>query len=287
MPTTYPAKILLFGEHTVLRGSRGLAVPYPNFSLHWAHGTPDTELLSFGEFLFTCGPALPMLRVDELLRDLRAGARLEGNIPLGYGLGSSGAVCAAILDRYGTAAVNTMATAALQQLLARMEGFFHGQSSGTDPLVCYLQQPLLLGGGAAGGIILPKRWQSGWFLLDTGISRSAAPLIERVARAYEEQPALFEREWRQPTERAIAAVVNGNEEQLREAFAAVSAFQLRYTPFLIPEVYRGWWNGAGAYYLKVCGAGGGGMLLGLANDVAETRRVLGARALWLHAAGHQ
>ena len=287
MPTPYPAKILLFGEHTVLRGSRGLAVPYPDFSLRWAHGAPDPQLLSFGEFLFTCGPALPMLRVDELLRDLRAGARLEGNIPLGYGLGSSGAVCAAILDRYGTAAVNTMTTATLQQLLARMEGFFHGQSSGTDPLVCYLQQPLLLGGGTPQIIALPKGWQNGWFLLDTGISRSAAPLIERVAGAYEEQPALFDQEWRQPTERAIAALLNGDKDRLQKAFTAISAFQLRYTPLLIPEAYRGLWNGSGAYHLKVCGAGGGGMLLGLASDVAETKRVLGERARWLHPAGHQ
>ncbi|MFQ5445619.1 MAG: hypothetical protein ACE5FF_01690, partial [Saprospiraceae bacterium] len=32
---TYPAKILLFGEHTVNLGSRALAMPLPLFSGRW------------------------------------------------------------------------------------------------------------------------------------------------------------------------------------------------------------------------------------------------------------
>ncbi|MEL7162952.1 MAG: hypothetical protein AAFN92_19490, partial [Bacteroidota bacterium] len=51
MSRSYPAKVLLFGEHTVLRGGRGLAVPYPRFSLRWTAGTPDERLLDFAEYL--------------------------------------------------------------------------------------------------------------------------------------------------------------------------------------------------------------------------------------------
>jgi len=51
MPREYPAKILLYGEHTVLRGGRGLAVPYPGLSLEWSRSKPDEQLLAFCDYL--------------------------------------------------------------------------------------------------------------------------------------------------------------------------------------------------------------------------------------------
>jgi len=51
MPREYPAKILLYGEHTVLRSGRGLAVPYPGLALRWSRSTPDEQLLRFCDYL--------------------------------------------------------------------------------------------------------------------------------------------------------------------------------------------------------------------------------------------
>ncbi|WP_420458989.1 hypothetical protein [Neolewinella sp.] len=278
---SYPAKILLFGEHIILRGSRGLAVPYPRFTLEWAQGEPDPRLLGLCDYLRTCVPA-PLLDCELLARDLGKGARLAGNIPTGYGLGSSGAVCAAVFDRYATTAGKLLDMRSLRGTLATMEGHFHGESSGTDPLVCYLQQPLLLQGGAAGAVQLAEGWHQGFFLVDTGVARSASDLIWRFTRAVDGGLVPDIRSgWMEPNERAITALLNGDREDLFGAFSDISAYQLPNFPYLVPAEFHDLWNGGQDYRLKLCGAGGGGMVLGLAQDQARAGATFGDRLYWL------
>ncbi len=279
---SYPAKVLLFGEHTVLRGGRGLAVPYPRLSLCWTTGAADPGLLGFADYLRTRVPAT-WLNHATLLRDLTAGHRLVGNIPTGYGLGSSGAVCAAIWDRYGTRAAHALPPAELRRVLAELECFFHGQSSGTDPLISFLQVPMLFGaGGAAGAANLPPDWETGFFLVDTGLPRDASVLIRRFTEAYDEGriPGIAE-EWMVPVEAAITALLEDEREQLHAAFARLSAFQLAAFPSFVPEDVHTRWDGGEAYRLKLCGAGGGGMVLGLARDRRRTEATFGDALQWL------
>ena len=279
MPAAYPAKVLLLGEHTVLRGGRGLAVPYPAFALQWVNGKEaDPRLQDFAAYLRR--EALPIDH-DRLGHDLAGGLRLNGNIPTGYGVGSSGAVCAAVFDRYGTAD-EFPDLRALRQLLARMEGYFHGSSSGTDPLVAYRQEAILLGeNGTAETVPLPSHWATNWFLLDTGITRNAGPLIERFLAAYTKNPDAIQTGWREPADRAITALVRGRSDELYAEVARVSEFQLARFPEFIPRDYHATWNGGDAYRLKLCGAGGGGMLLGLARDRAAVEEVFGTALRWL------
>ncbi len=280
MADSYPAKVLLFGEHTVLRGGAGLAVPYHRFRLRWTRGTPDERLLSFADYLRTCVPA-PFLHTDRLSFDLRQGLRLSGNIPTGYGLGSSGAVCAAVFDRYGSATAKLLPVDDLRELLATMEGYFHGQSSGTDPLVCYLRRPIKLGGGDAGAVKLGKGWAEGLFLVDTGIERQASPLIQHFLLAYREAAPLIETGWTRPADTAIQALETGDRHLLWESVVRISDFQLESFANFIPDAYRSVWNGGQSYRLKLCGAGGGGMLLGLARDRTGVEETFGGRCAWL------
>ncbi|MBB4079130.1 mevalonate kinase [Lewinella aquimaris] len=282
MNRSYPAKILLFGEHTLLRGGRGLAVPYPRFALRWTVGVPDERLLKFVDYLDQ--PDFhPLLDTVRLYDETNKGARLAGDIPTGYGLGSSGAVCAAVLENYATPSAQQLNFNYLRTLLARMEGHFHGQSSGTDPLISYLRQPLLLSqGGAAGAVNLPESWPTGFFLLDTGHTRRASRLIEQFLNAHDGEMAnLIEQGWSKPVERAITALIADDRNLLYDTFAQISAFQIARFPHFIPEEFHAQWNGGGAYRLKLCGAGGGGMLLGLANDCAVAERVFGSQLSWL------
>ncbi|MGB3801180.1 MAG: hypothetical protein WA952_15295 [Lewinella sp.] len=267
------------GEHTVLRGGRGLAVPYDRFRLQWSQEEADVRLMDFAAHLSVL--TLP-LDLDRLTTDLQAGWRLTGNIPVGYGLGSSGAVCAAVLDRFALPAATRLGTPELRQILAIMEGFFHGSSSGTDPLLAYVQHPLLLGGGgSAGKTSLPNGWEAGWFLLDTGITRSGSPYIRRFLDAYERNPPSIAAGWLDPADRAIAALLANRSHDLYQEVTIISEFQQDCFPDFIPATYRDRWNGKDAYRLKLCGAGGGGMLLGLAVDAAKVEEVFGERLLWL------
>jgi len=71
-------------------------------------------------------------------------------------------------------------------MLARMEQHFHGQSSGTDPLICFLRQPLMLGGGQPPRTTsLPPNWNEGFFLLDTGTERKASDFIRSFTFRYD------------------------------------------------------------------------------------------------------
>ena len=277
----YPAKVLLFGEHTVLRGGKGLAVPYPAFHLRWARAEgADSRLIEFARYAKEAQFPLDHAR---LLSDLEAGLRLPGNIPTGYGLGSSGAVCAAVYDRYGPPR-ETQRLRQLRDRLASLEGFFHGSSSGTDPLVSYLKEPLhLRPGSGPQAVVLPAGWSAGWFLVDTGVARDASALIRRFLDAHDREPDAIRQGWRQPADRAIEALIAGDTIAVYRNLVRVSEFQRARFPTFIPPDFRGRWDGGEAYRLKLCGAGGGGMILGLARDRGATTREFGEGIRWLDA----
>lgn len=268
MGNRYPAKVLLFGEHTILRGGRGLAVPHKRLSLEWEKSSPDESLLRFCDYL-KANISQDILDTNSLEDHLLEDWRLAGNIPTGYGLGSSGAVCAAIFDRYGTDKAKSVCGEALRSLLARMEAYFHGDSSGTDPLICYLGQEMLLGGGEAPRPVnLPPGWADRFFLIDTGRSRKASTLIRKFTEAYDGSPdfaKLVNEVWKPRADAAIDALLTDDDAALTEAFVAVSKFQQKHLRTFIPKFIRKQWVGPN-YHLKICGAGGGGMLLGLAAE---------------------
>ena len=66
---------------------------------------------------------------------------LEMNIPTGYGLGSSGAVSAAVYDLFFPG-VAKLTLEQQKEDLAAIESFFHGKSSGVDALTCHARTPL-------------------------------------------------------------------------------------------------------------------------------------------------
>lgn len=282
MHRSYPAKILLYGEHTVLRGGRGLAVPYAKFSLRWQKDRPDERLLKFCDYLRVVMPAT-LFNAGALEDQLLDDWRLAGDIPTGYGLGSSGAVCAAIWSRFATPAGKALDGEALRKALARMEQHFHGTSSGTDPLVSYLNQPMELGGGQPPRpTSLPAGWNEGFFLVDTGRERQAGEYIRQFTSRYDASQAFAHRidtEWTASANAAIDAMLAGDRTALWQHTSSISAFQLREFSGFIPADFHDKWSGKG-YTLKLCGAGGGGMVLGLATDKRSAEAAFG-RVAWL------
>lgn len=271
----HPAKVLLYGEHTVLRGGRGLAVPYTRRSLRWLRDRPDERLLAFCDYLRVAFTGRGFLDANALEDYLAEDWCLTGNIPTGYGLGSSGAVCAAIWDRFSTPAGKFLEGEALRRELARMEQYFHGASSGTDPLVCYLRQPVLLGDGAPRPVDLPAGWNGRFFLVDTGHDRKASALIQNFTNRYDTDPTFAKAAdayWKNPADRAITALLSNDLPEVTLQTGILSTFQRRELPEFIPAAFHDRWAGNN-YVLKLCGAGGGGMLLGYLTGEAGRREV--------------
>ena len=94
----FPAKLLLFGEHVLLLGAPALAVPVSAFGGAWAwgggHPWHAARLLQFSDSEDL--RSLAMLDVARFRAELKAGLFFRSDIPTGYGLGSSGALCAAV-----------------------------------------------------------------------------------------------------------------------------------------------------------------------------------------------
>ncbi len=294
----YNAKLLLFGEHTVLRGSNALAAPYSQFGGRWTVSSsgPATnfqhDLFPFCDYLNALqerGELKCPLRIEEFRADLEEGLYFDSDIPVGYGLGSSGALCAAVYDRYCPAKIapdDTGGFGELKNILAQLESFFHGSSSGTDPLIIYLDHPVLIQpGGHIDRVALPSLvpgspWR--FFLLDTGIRRETGPLVQHFLKKTATSPfsKIFPGGLLQPNNEAIANLLEGHWEALAREVKRISAFQIEELPEMTPEAFHQVWKeglDADAYYLKLCGAGGGGFLLGYTEDLMRTRETLSAR----------
>lgn len=284
------SKLLLFGEHTVVKGSQALAIPFEEFSGQWRFAKSaqkqarlQQDLRAFQAYLAGLKPLghHAELNTEAFLHDLQNGLYFDANIPVGYGLGSSGALCAAVYQRYARQPVDPMATdsfPALKKVLARMESFFHGSSSGTDPLICYLGHPVIIqADGKIERIELPApsaEPAAQLFLLDTGISRQTGPLVELFLEKCED--TTYEKrvisELIPANEAAIANYLRNNWRELFFDIHQISHFQFKYMSEMIPSELRMLWlDGLSSdyYKLKICGAGGGGFLLGITTDYYE------------------
>ncbi|HHW80901.1 MAG TPA: mevalonate kinase, partial [Bacteroidales bacterium] len=128
-----------------------------------------------------------------LEKEIGDGLYFESSIPEGYGLGSSGALVAALYHRYaknGQASSRSSTSKTdipqLKSDLAILESWFHGTSSGIDPLICYLQHPLLI---KENYIIRPidiPRYEltseDAIFLINSGKAIKTAPLVDQFMK---------------------------------------------------------------------------------------------------------
>jgi len=290
----YPAKILLFGEHTVIKGSQALAMPLADFFGTWKY-QPNAivakklqqQLPSFKQYLETQG-LTELIDTDAFALNLAKGLYFDANIPTGYGVGSSGALCAAILDKFGKQN-NSLSLIALKKIFAQMESFFHGASSGTDPLVSYLNYPILLGETIQQVKLLAqqKKDTTALFLLDTRIKREASPFINGFLERSKDE--FYNKKCQTQlvplVDDAIHTFLHGQWDLLFNTMHELSLFQFRYFDFMIlADFKKVWLDGLSSdhFKLKICGAGGGGFLLGISRDKEKTKKALeGQSLMWI------
>ncbi len=295
----YPAKLLLFGEYTVLEGGQALALPVWDFSGEWVFEGGGAQ--SFGESLNELaawlvererlGSLEGRWMLHRLRADLLSGAVFRSSIPAGYGLGSSGALVAALFETYCTDSerLESLPLGHLRAMLAEVESFFHGTSSGVDPLVSLLGKPLLIDGDelkAVRGREWAAQGKVALFLFDTQHPRQTAPLVAAFRKRLAAEPDFAKAidAFKVANDAAVYAFLHGSADELAEAWCRISALQVRHMQEMIPSGAAELWREGLAtdrWWLKLCGAGGGGYLLGLTPDWDTTRQALGAERLHL------
>lgn len=275
----FKSKILLFGEHTVLYGSDALLVPFLGFSGTLDFITPNQDndeklvshkiMVAFSEFVVKSDFA-HLFNKSQIAKELSKGLYFNSNIPVGYGVGSSGALVAAFYDEFVTE-TNGKSLDELRRVFAGLESYFHGSSSGFDPLVCYLDKPLHKSNNIVNQVDIDLPPLNA-FIIDTDISRSTQSLVSKFKTKAEDLnfetiviPALVN-----STNQCIKAILDKDFEDFFSNLKELSAFQFQHLQEFIPVDYRFLWKkglNTNDFYLKLCGAGGGGYLLGFAKNV--------------------
>ena len=291
------AKILLFGEYGIIKNAKALSIPYNYYkgALRMDGNTTEAavssnaKLKAFAEHLTTLDSALVTFDHKRLTSDLNKGMYFDSSIPQGYGVGSSGALVAAIYDRYAFEKITVLENLTRQKLtklkdiFSAMESFFHGKSSGLDPLNSFLSLPILIHSKSKiepTGI--PSQSQKGKaavFLLDSGMTSETAPLVS-IFLDNLEAPAfrkMMKHEFIAISDRCIEHFLSGNISDLFSDVKKLSSVVLEHFSPMIPKRFRAVWKKGidpNAYYLKLCGSGGGGYILGFTQDLPKAKSIL-------------
>lgn len=279
--TFYPAKLLLFGEHSVLQGSQALAMPLSRFSGTWQYSTDKKlqyDLPKFAHYLQNLVETNSIsLDTEGLSQALADGLYFNSNIPRGYGAGSSGALVAAIYDIF--CLQKTADLVELKAILGKMESYFHGSSSGFDPMICYIKKPVLIKKDKSIQTIDVSQNELKTFLIDTHIPRKGEHLIKIFAERFKtpQYSELSSQSFIPEIDDAIAAFLGNLPDTLFNAVHNISLFQYRYYEEGIPLAFKNvWLEGLSSdiYKLKLCGSGGGGFILGFCKNLEETQETL-------------
>jgi mevalonate kinase len=298
----FHSKILLFGEYSIIKESMGLTVPYDIFKGKLTFDEPVNgvsadvkesnksleDYLDHLRDLEVSGKLMADLDLEQFGSDISNGLYFDSTIPQGFGIGSSGALVAAVYDRYARdkfdldKAVDKTAIAGLKRIFAQMESYFHGTSSGVDPLICYINLPLLIKSKTdiePVQVATRRNGKGAIFLIDTGKPRKTEPLVKYYMEKMEEGTfrEFVDRQLKPFTNNCIQAFLRGDAESLFGYMSQLSAFQFNHFKPMIPRLFKRLWKrglDSGAYSLKLCGAGGGGFILGFTQNFEQTQKEL-------------
>ncbi len=288
------SKILLFGEYGIIKDSKGLSIPY-NFykGALKTDQNPSEEarksnenLKKYAMYLETLDPELVVFDIEKLKSDVQKGMYFDSSIPQGYGVGSSGALVAAFYDKYAQDKITILENLTTDKLLklkaifSEMESFFHGKSSGLDPLNSYLSIPILINSKdniEATGI--PSQKVSGKgavFLLDSGMTGETAPMVSIFMEKMKHEGfrKMLKNQFIKHTDACVEDFLNGDIKSLFNNTKKLSKVVLNHFKPMIPQQFHELWKKGietNDYYLKLCGSGGGGYILGFTEDIEKAR----------------
>ena len=286
MRDRYYSKVILFGEYSMIFDATALMIPLKRFSAQWqfpqsrnktASLTSNQSLKQFCKYLSENESLLNLFDLQAFNKDLNDGLFLASNVPSGYGLGSSGTLVAAVYDRY--AVQKTDHCLQLKSLFSQMESYFHGSSSGIDPLQCYLGQPFKI---TSDGVQLLSddflKKDIHICLIDTKIKSNTKPLVNHFKQQRENLDFLnhFQTEYLPCVKTCIDTMVLGDKGLFFNSLKKLTQGQLE---FLRPMITDNTLNLFTAEYdfhfgVKISGSGGGGYVLGFTDDVEKANELL-------------
>lgn len=294
---------MLAGEYGVVAGGSALTIPYPHFDAKIRETNKITEgekekvekSHTYLEKIFHYISGLPpesfyaLPDLDFFSANLKK-YWLDLNIPIGYGMGSSGAVSAAIYDLFFPEAAG-LSLEQQREDLAAIESFFHGKSSGVDALTCHARVPLYFDG--KGNIEkrefnpskIPGEYR--FFLLDSGERFETGPLVKEFLRQMNNSgfASSIHNEYLVINQKLIEILLGIRKGDPAMLVMVLSDYQYTHFRKMIPEkMLDVWIEGqiSNEYYLKLNGSGGGYML-GIAHKTSmeSLSERWGEKVIWI------
>jgi len=291
------SKILLFGEYGIIKNSKGLSIPYNFFKGGFKLGDLNNQevkksnnnLRLFKNFISKLDNTIVAFDLNKMDNDLNMGMYFDSTIPQGYGVGSSGALVAAIYDRYAQNKITVLENLTKEKILvlkhvfSEMESYFHGKSSGLDPLNSYLSLPILMHSkNKVETTWIPSQFYNGKgavFLLDSGESSDTAPMVEIFFESMKnkEYSKIIKEDFINTTDSCVDDFLKADFKSLFLNIKKLSKVVLKNFKPMIPEdLHNIWAKGieSNDYFLKLCGSGGGGYILGFSQDFEKAKSAL-------------
>jgi|TARA_Y100000385_G_C13109476_1_gene651516 mevalonate kinase len=286
-------KILLFGEYGIIKDSMGLSIPHGYYkgafqfedTFNSVQASSNKHLFAYLEYLKK-EDAPCHFNLNQFESDLNHGLYFDSSIPQGFGVGSSGALVAAIYDRYCRNKIsknpeNSTDIKKLKSIFSWMENYFHGKSSGIDPTICYMGLPLLIKStNELGSVDLPasELGAGAVFLLNSGVPGETQPMVEIFMDKLKEEGFrnMLKHQFVKYNDACIKAFVEGDTNPLFSNLKKLSRLVLENFEPMIPHGFHDLWKqglDSEDYYLKLCGSGGGGFVMGFTRDYEKTRKL--------------
>lgn len=295
----YYAKILLFGEYGIIKDSMGLSIPYNYYQGAFKkssqlEGKSKKSNESLEQFLSHLkemeqdGESVVRLDLQAFEADILNGAYFDSSIPEGYGVGSSGALCAAIYDKYAIDRIDPEdnitkdSILKLKTIFGQMESYFHGKSSGLDPLICYMKLPILIKSrDEVGTVSIPESGMgdAAIFLLNSGQPGETQPMVRIFMEKMKSEGfrKVMKDQFAKYNDACIKAFLKGDNQPLFNNLKKLSHLVLEnFSPMIPNSLHDSWKKGieTNDYYLKLCGSGGGGFVLGFTRDYDKASQML-------------
>ena len=288
------SKILLFGEYGIIEDSKGLSIPFnfykgalkiPN-KINSMSKASNEILRGFLKYLKSSKIKLDL---EKFSSDIDKGLYFNSSIPEGYGIGSSGALVAAVYDKYAFEKITVLENLTREKLInlknifSIMESHFHGKSSGLDTLNSYLSIPILINSKKdikVTGIPSQKSIGNGAvFLMDSGKIGSTAPMVNIFMEKMKKNGfrKIMNEKFIRYTNLCVDNFLNGDLSDLFNNTKKLSRIVLKNFKPMIPKEFHGVWKKGidnDSYFLKLCGSGGGGYILGFTENFEEARKQL-------------
>ena len=290
------AKILLFGEYGIIEDSQGLTLPYSFYkgTLKFSDNQSDFEkksnesLQKYSDYLANLELSKDFkIDVEAFKNDIEKGLFFDSNIPQGYGVGSSGALVAAIFEKYSFKKyipenISKTQLKDLKKVFGELESYFHGKSSGIDPLICYMNLPILIENReSVDKVSIPKEeaGKGAIFLIDSGSIGETGPMVQIFFEKLKNEGfrKTLKEEFIKYNNACIDTFLNKEMTPFFKNLKNLSKWAyVHFKPMIPNNLYNAWKKGldTNAYYLKLCGSGGGGYILGFAPDYAKADKML-------------